>query len=209
MRIDILLYDGFDELDAIGPYEVFQMAAAEADLECRLVTAGVAELVTASHGLAIVPHGSYQSGADVLLVPGGTWVARGDVGAWAEYQRGEIPALLAQARADTPVMAGVCTGVLLLGAAGVLAKRPVATHHQARRDLVEFGSTVVAKRVVDSGDIVTCGGVTSGIDLALWLVERFFGARLAASIATTLEYQRWDGDPLDPTGVDDQVRTIE
>jgi transcriptional regulator GlxA family with amidase domain len=88
-------------------------------------------------------------------------------------------------------MAGVCTGTLLLAHAGVVGDRRAATHHDARADLAGLGVHVVDDWVVDEGSLVTSGGVTSGIDLALWLVERWFGAPRAGGIAAALEYPRF------------------
>jgi transcriptional regulator GlxA family with amidase domain len=85
-------------------------------------------------------------------------------------------------------MAGVCTGVLLLAHAGVIGARRATTHHDARADLAALGATVIAQRVVDEGTVVTSGGVTSGIDLALFLTARYFGESVAGVIAEGLEY---------------------
>jgi transcriptional regulator GlxA family with amidase domain len=84
----------------------------------------------------------------------------------------------------------VCTGAGILAAAGVLEGRRATTHHAARRDLEESGVEIVEARVVDDGDVLTAGGVTAGIDLALWLVEREWGQKLADSVARLMEYKR-------------------
>ena len=96
--IHILLYDGFDEVDAVGPYEVFQYAAESgADVDVSLVTLTDRKQVAASHGLRVVPDGVLPAAdedgrPDILLVPGGGWEAREPVdSAWAEAQNGEIP----------------------------------------------------------------------------------------------------------------------
>jgi uncharacterized protein (DUF427 family) len=89
-------------------------------------------------------------------------------------------------------MAGVCTGVMLLARAGVVDERPATTHRAAWADLAETGARVLGERVVDDGNLVTAGGVTSGIDLALRLVERFAGRAFAEREATRLEYA-WHG----------------
>ena len=79
---------------------------------------------------------------------------------------------------------------MLLAAAGILKGRPATTHHGAIKDLEASGANVVDARVVDDGNIVTAGGVTSGLDLGLWLVERFYGSQLAHKIEAQLEYER-------------------
>ena len=87
-------------------------------------------------------------------------------------------------------MASVCTGAMLLAHAGVIGTRRAGTHHSAWDDLAATGATVVRDRVVDDGELITAGGVTSGIDLALWIVERFGSLRLANGVAEQMEYSR-------------------
>jgi transcriptional regulator GlxA family with amidase domain len=93
---------------------------------------------------------------------------------------------------------------MLATAAGLTQGRPAITHHGAVDDLRASGAQVVEARVVDDGDLVTAGGVTSGIDLALWLVERHFGAELADAVAAEIEHPRhgevWRATPGQPSG---------
>jgi transcriptional regulator GlxA family with amidase domain len=105
-------------------------------------------------------------------------------------QRGDWLPLLADAAKTADVMAGVCTGTMLLAHAGVIGSRRAGTHHTAWGDLRATGATLVKDRVVDDGVLVTSGGVTSGIDLALWLVEREFGHDLAERTGARMEYPR-------------------
>lgn len=193
MQIDIIIYEGFDELDAIGPFEVLTQATQMgADLSTRLVTLEPAELVSASHGLEVKPHGVLDESADLVVVAGGGWGGRAEHGAWGEAQRGGLPAALAKLhRSGTPV-ASVCTGGMLLAAAGLLEGRPAVTHHSARDELVASGAAWSDHRVVDDGDVITAGGVTSGLDLALWLVERYFGRDLRTRVAEHIEHQPSD-----------------
>ena len=189
--IDIVLFDGVDELDAVGPLEVLRGAAAQgADLAARLVTRTEPLEVTGNHGLRLSADAVYEPGADILLVPGGGWIARAERGAWAEAERGDWLPLLKAAADGGAVMAGVCTGVMLLARAGVIGDRPAITHQGAKHELEAAGVKVLDERVVDAGALVTAGGVTSGIDLALWLVEREFGRDLAERVATRMEYPR-------------------
>lgn len=186
-----MVYDGVDEMDALGPLEVLRSAAANgADLDVNLVTRTSQDHVTGAFGLRFAPDGAYAPGADILLVPGGGWVQRAEVGAWGEFRRGDWLSLLREAGDSARVIAGVCTGTMLLAHAGVVGHRRAATHHAARGELAETGATVVEARVVDDGHLVTSGGVTSGIDLALWLVEREFGRDLADRMAARMEYAR-------------------
>jgi transcriptional regulator GlxA family with amidase domain len=104
--------------------------------------------------------------------------------------RGVIPAKLAELHAAGTTLAGVCTGAMLLAAAGVLKGRPAITHHGAISDLEASGVEIVEARVVDDGDVITAGGVTSGLDLAIWLVERFAGPKIACDVERQMEYER-------------------
>jgi transcriptional regulator GlxA family with amidase domain len=191
MRIDIAVFDGVDEMDAIGPLEVFRNAeSAGADLHAQLVTLTRTAGVTGSHGLCFTPDAVYSPGASALLMPGGGWNDRSEHGAWAEAQRGDWLDQIRTAQESGVVLTGVCTGVMLLAQAGVIGARRATTHFRACDELAATGATVVGQRVVDDGDLVTCGGVTSGLDLALWLVEREFSAELADGIAEEMEWPR-------------------
>ncbi|WP_273835239.1 DJ-1/PfpI family protein [Halococcus sp. PRR34] len=194
--IAIVLYEGFDELDAIGPYEVFENAAeAGADLDVGLCTLEPTNRVTASHGLVVEPDGALDDLADdpdLVVVPGGGWTDGAKHGARAAVERGDLPDAIAARHRNGASVASVCTGGMILAAAGVLDGRPATTHHGAINELRETAANVVDARVVDDGDVLTAGGVTSGLDLALWLVERDFGADTAETVAREMEYERRD-----------------
>ena len=192
MRVEVVVYDGIDELDAIVPFEVLQSAALidGADIEVKLVTLDGAEEVTAAHGLRLIPDGRLGERPDVLIVPGGGWNSRAPRGAWAEFQRGELPAAIAELHQAGTTVAAVCTGAMLVAAGGLTKGRPAVTHHLALEELKDTGAEVVEARIVDDGDLVTAGGVTSGLDLALWLLERHFGARIASAVEGRLEHER-------------------
>ena len=195
MDIAIVLFDGVDELDAVAPFEVFANAASEgADLTVTLCTLDGAPTVTASHGLELGSQARLDDlSPDLVVVPGGQWNARGETGAWAEAERGDIPNALRRLHDAGTTVAGVCTGGMLMARAGLTDGRPAATHHGALADLRETDARVVEARVVDDGDVVTAGGVTSGLDLALYLVEREFGEEIADAVAERMEY-----DPRGP-----------
>ena len=193
MQVQIVVFDGVEELDAFGPLEVFAAAraVAGAPIETTLVALGGPPTVAAAFGTVIAgPSGWSPGDADVLVVPGGGYLSRVPVGAWAEISKGELPSALLACPRDGLTMAGVCTGVMLLAAAGLTAGRPCTTHPQARDALIGEGGMWVDSRVVDDGDLVTCGGVTSGLDLALWLVEREHGPGVAAELERYLHYER-------------------
>jgi len=193
MQINILLFNGFDEMDAIAPFEVLQNAvAAGADFDVRLVVLDDAELVTASHGLQVKPQGRIgaDSSMDILIVPGGNWNNPTARGVRTEVEQGDIPRLIAHLHQAGIVIAGVCTGAMLMAEANILQGRNAVTHHLANPALQEKGTEIVPARVVDDGDIITSGGVTSGLDLALWLVEKFTGPQIAHDVEQRMEYER-------------------
>jgi transcriptional regulator GlxA family with amidase domain len=191
MRCEVLLYDGFDELDALAPWEVLEgVSRGRDDLDIALVSLDGEAQVRASHGTIISPHRALSEHVDVLVVPGGGWRERSKPGARTEYERGVVPIAIGERHANGALVASVCTGAMLLAAAGLLEGRPAITHHSAIADLEAAGAKVIQARVVDDGDIVTAGGVTSGLDLALHLVERHFGAVVALAAERELEYER-------------------
>lgn len=193
MRIDILVFPGFDDLDAFGPWEVLRNLQKHLPgLEVNLAGFYGAGEVCTSHGARIVVEKKFGEGPrpDWVIVPGGGWNDRSPQGARAEFEKGKIPSAIREAHENGAAIASVCTGAMLLAAAGLLKNRPAITHHTAIEDLRGNGARVMDARVVDDGDVVTAGGVTSGIDLALWLAERFAGKEVAAKIAQLLEYER-------------------
>jgi transcriptional regulator GlxA family with amidase domain len=194
MQIDILVFDGFDDLDALGPNELLRHAArAGAPFDVALVTLDGAERFVTALGTTLIPDRPLAERPDLVLVPGGGLLDGSPTGVLAEIERGAIPAALARLHADGVAVASVCTGALLLGAAGLLAGRPATTNRLALDRLAETGAEAIDARVVDDGDVLTAQGVTAGLDLALWLVERERGADFAAALARGVEYERAGG----------------
>ncbi len=196
MRFQIVVFDGFDELDAIAPYEVLRSAAAQrkgwvVELAAR---EGPRE-IRANHGLRLWAQAKLgpltgKKRPDVVIAPGGGWIDRNPQGARAEVEKGLLPDALVALHEAGAITCSVCTGGMILASAGLLKGRRAITHHGAMADLRASGAKVVKQRVVDDGDIVTAGGVTSGLDLALHLVTRFAGAKLACQLETALEYRQ-------------------
>lgn len=192
MNIQIVIFDGFEELDALGPYEVWHLAAKlKPEAEVELVTLESNAEITAANGLSVRSQGKLaEKRPDLVIVPGGGWLSRAPKGAWAEALHGALPVTLMQLHRDGVVVASVCTGAMLLSAAGLLKNRPATTNRGAVEELRAAGTQVIPARVVDDGDIVTGGGIACGLDVALWLVERFLGAETAHSVEGELEYER-------------------
>ncbi|TYT60739.1 DJ-1/PfpI family protein [Natrialba swarupiae] len=186
---EIVLFEGFDELDAIGPYEVLENGAqAGASIETDLVTLEETDLVTASHDLRVEPDGTLGD-PDLLIVPGGGWTTANE-GVRAVVEDGVLPDAVDERFTAGATVASVCTGAMILAEAGLLEGRPATTHHVAVDDLAATDANVVDERVVDDGDVLSAGGVTSGIDLALWLLEREFGAAVADDVAREMAHER-------------------
>ena len=186
MRIEIVIFDGFDELDAIGPFEVFSSAG----LDVELVGVDGPAQIRGNRGAQLVVNAGLGQ-PDALLVPGGGWLSNAEQGARAEAWRGVLPARIAELMPSVRWVASVCTGGMLLAEAGILRGRTATTNRNALADLQTYeGVTVLLNRVVDDGNIITAGGITSGFDLALHLVGCELGAEKADTVAAALEYHR-------------------
>lgn len=193
VRIGIVLYDGVDLLDVGGRYEVFLTASrlavrAGCTAPFQVVTAGVgAEPVSAYGGVGLIPQAALGDvDLDVLVVPG--TIALDPV-----LADERLLAALRAATARTALVTSVCTGAFLLGALGLLDDRPWTTHWEDVDALAERvrGAGIAAVRWVDAGSVVTAGGLSSGIAMALHLVDRLAGRDLAERTARQLDYD-WD-----------------
>jgi transcriptional regulator GlxA family with amidase domain len=194
MRIAIALFDGAEELDFAGPWEVLSYWAREISDGGVEVTTVAADLepITAAKGLRVLPeHRLHDMGqVDVFLMPGGRG-ARALLGP-DEPLHG---ALRAMAEAGT-LMTSVCTGSLVYAAAGLLHNRPATTYWSAFDELLALDPTIKPcpdDRFVDDGDVITSAGVSAGIDMALHLVIRLAGEDAARATKRGIQY-----DPQPP-----------
>ncbi|MGW3509663.1 DJ-1/PfpI family protein [Streptomyces sp. NPDC000994] len=221
MHVQIVLFDGFDPLDVIAPYEVLHAggAASGGAVQVELVSAeGPRDVVSGTGGLALRATAALDPGrAGVVLVPG----ASGPVGEPGDVPVEEaseptvpvllgrtlstpLPALLKGALDNPAMMVGaVCGGSLVLALSGLIEGRPATTHHLGLDLLDATGVHAVHARVVDDGDLVTSAGVTSGLDLALHLLEREVGPRIAHAVEELFAYERrgtvWRAQGPEPT----------
>jgi transcriptional regulator GlxA family with amidase domain len=185
--VGILLFDDVEVLDFAGPYEVFSgTEGPNGEPYVTVVTIGPTEEVTARGGLRIRPTHLLADcpPLDALVVPGGPGADLPTA-----VQRDRLLPFLRERSVLTPVTASVCTGAFLLGRAGLLDGLPVTTNHHALDALArEFpAARVEGGKVIDTGRIVTAAGVSSGIDLALHLMERWFGPEARRRAADGLE----------------------
>ena len=179
IEVGLLLFDRVQQLDLTAPYEVFASAARA---RVHLVAATL-EVVTSATGLLLAPTMSFAEcpSLDALCVPGG-------VGVNALLQDQATLDFVRRQAAGAQFIASVCTGALVLGAAGLLRGRRATTHWSAHHLLAAFGAVPVKARVVQDGNLLTGGGVTAGIDLALRLVAELAGQAAAEAIQLHLEY---------------------
>ena len=182
-RIGFVLFPRLTQLDLTGPYEILsRMRDAE-----TLLVAKTRDPVSAERGLSIVPTATFADcpPLDVICVPGGLGVndAMGDP---------ETLAFVRKSAEHARYVTSVCTGSLVLGAAGLLRGRRAASHWLSREALRKFGAEPSGERVVVDGNIITGGGVTAGIDFALRVVEELHGQAASEAIQLMVEY---DPDP--------------
>lgn len=202
MYAQIVLFDGFDPLDVIAPFEVLA-AGSEAvggDLVVELVSAqGPRPVVSGTLGLVLNATATLDpSRPGFIIVPGASGPIEGDPDdvdtipvLLARFGETDAIALVRDALANPEVtVATVCGGSLALAMAGLLEGRRAATHHLGMDVLEATGVDAVHARVVDDGDVVTAGGVTSGLDLALHLLERGYGPQVAIGVEKLFEYER-------------------
>ncbi|WP_374546160.1 DJ-1/PfpI family protein [Rhodoblastus sp.] len=178
-HIGLLLFPGVTQLDMTGPYEVFaKFPEARVDLVAKDL-----EPVTADGGMRILPTATFADcpALDLVCVPGGPGVN-------ALLNDDLVLGFIRTQARGARYVTSVCTGALVLGAAGLLAGKRATTHWMSRDMLAAFGATPVNARTVFDGNIITGGGVTAGIDFALAVAAEAFGPDLAKSIQLAIEY---------------------
>lgn len=198
-KVGIYIFDEVEVLDFAGPFEVFSVASRvkarwQADAPKPFEVFTVADShrsVRARGGLMVQPNFEITNhpAIDLLIIPGGV--------VFEELQRADIIGWISRAATMTTITASVCTGAMLLGKAGLLRNKTVTTHWA---DIAEtramFPETIVQENVrwVDTGAVVTSGGISAGIDMSLHLVARLETEELAARTARQMEY-RWQKQP--------------
>lgn len=214
MYAQIVLFDKFDPLDVIAPFEVL-VAGAQAlggGLTVELVSAeGPREVVSGTQDMALTATAALDpTKPGFIVVPGASGPINGDPDDGVET----IPVLLARAAqtALIPLMgkafanpditvATVCGGSIVLAMGGLIDNRYATTHYMGMDVLDAAGVNAVSARVVDDGDLISGGGVTSGLDLGLYLLERSYGPRIAHAVEKLFEYER-RGTAWKPSGIE-------
>ena len=191
----ILLFDGAEELDFAGPWEVLAAARRDGDRVVAVAEAGAGAVVRCNKGLGVVvDHGlADHPPLDVLVVPGGLGTRREDTNE-------ALLGWLREVDRSTTWTTSVCTGSLLLAAAGLAKGRRITTHFafvDALRERALAGEVVAGPRWVVDGKVVTAAGVSAGIDMALWLVGQLAGVEHARWTQRAIQY-----DPAPPYQAD-------
>jgi transcriptional regulator GlxA family with amidase domain len=196
-KIGILVFDGAEELDFVGPYEVFTMTnevfqrRGETRPHEILLVAEHDRPVECAKGMRVLPHRTIATcpALDVVLVPGGQGTRR-------EVENQTLLAWIRDTAANCTWVTSVCTGALLLTAAGPARGKRVTTHWgfvETLRARNEAAAVLDRVRYVRDGNLVTAAGVSAGIDMALWLVGQWHGAETARAVQRAMEY-----DPAPP-----------
>ena len=190
-QIGILIFPEAEELDFVGPLEVFAMAAKiVGDLRVALI-AERGEPVLCAKGLRVVPDHTFADSPplDLVLVPGGQGTRR-------EVSNRPLLDWLAKAAARCAWVTCVCTGSLLLHGAGLTSGRRITTHWAFVEELRQRApdtQVLAGPRYVRDGNLVTAAGVSAGIDMALWLVGQIWSAQVARNTQRAMQY-----DPAPP-----------
>lgn len=184
--IGIVVFPGVEELDFVGPWEIFTMTRALAPDSCTVYTISEdGEEVVCAKGLRVRPDHSFASApaSDLILVPGGR-------GTRTEVDNPVMIEYLRKAAERAEIMTSVCTGSFLLERVGLLRGRRATTHWGSLDRLRALNTVQVVddQRWVDEGPVVTSSGVSAGIDMALYLVGRLWGAELARGVQKAVEY---------------------
>jgi putative intracellular protease/amidase len=189
MKIAIPLYDGFTALDAVGPYEVLQSLPGA---RVTWLAAAPGPVGADTGQLHLHADAAFEDlpDPDILIVPGG-------LGTDAVLDDHRLVGWIRRAHETSRWTASVCTGSLLLGAAGVLEGLEATTHWPVLDMLSRFGARPTNRRVVEQGKVITAAGVSSGIDMALLLAARLAGDEVAQAIQLAIEY---DPEPPFDTG---------
>jgi transcriptional regulator GlxA family with amidase domain len=189
-RIGIILFDGAEELDWAGPWEVlsyWSKSHPEDDVEVFTVARDNSAPIECAKGLRVLADYSWDSvpEIDVLVYPGGR-------GTRAQVGDDEVRAWVRSVHERARLTTSVCTGALILADAGLLEGRPATTHWDDFDELLAIDGSIEARRearFVDEGDIITAAGVSAGIDMALYLIVRLHSEDRAREIKRGIHYE--------------------
>ncbi|MEM8524084.1 MAG: DJ-1/PfpI family protein [Bacteroidota bacterium] len=190
MRIVIYIYNGMTMLDAIGPYEILRNVKGT---NIKFVSKEKGEITADSHFVSINSKYSIDeiSSADILLIPGST------IAFVREMRDQEVLNWIRKVDRTTQRTVSVCTGSMILAATGLLENKKVTSHWRPIKLLSEFGVEPTRERIVDEGKYITAAGVSSGMDMAIYLINQLKGEKVAKAAQLSIEY---DPKPMFDSG---------
>jgi transcriptional regulator GlxA family with amidase domain len=184
--IAIVVFDVVEELDFVGPWEVFAFAGQIEPESCApFIVSESGGTVRCAKGLRVLADYSFETapGADIVLVPGGMGTRR-------EVDNSKLIEYVRRAARTAELVTSVCTGSFILERAGLLGGKRATTHWASLDRMRELGTVnvVEGQRYVDQGTVITSSGVSAGIDMALYVVGRLWGPELARRVQKGIEY---------------------
>ena len=185
LTVGVLLFPRVEELDFVGPFEVLSyINKIRPESTKVMLIAETAEPVEAFNGMKIIPDVTMENcpQLDILVVPGGK-------GRYAAMKNSTIQKFIQQQAQKAKYITSVCTGAFLLAEAGLLTGKKATTYHTAFAELAAYSVEVLPQKVVRAGNIITGAGVSSGIELGLYLLKEEFGAAVAQEAADNIEYK--------------------
>lgn len=185
ITIGILIFPQVEEMDFVAPFEVLSyINKIEPNSTQVFLIAERLELIQAANGMKIFPDHSFDScpSLDIVVVPGGK-------GRFQAMHNPKITEFIIHQSKQVQYVTSVCTGAFILAEAGLLTDRKATTYHSAFEELKTYTTIIVEKaKVVHDGNMITSAGVTSGLELGLYLLKILFGSILAKAVADKIEY---------------------
>ena len=184
LTVGVLLFPQVEELDFVGPFEILSyINKIRPESTKVLLIAESAEPVKAFNGMKIIPDVTMANcpQLDILVAPGGK-------GRYAAMKNTAIKEFIQQQAQKAKYITSVCTGAFLLAEAGLLKNKKATTYHTAFAELAAYSVDVLPQKVVRENNIITAAGVSSGIELGLYILREEFGAAVAQEAADNIEY---------------------
>lgn len=182
--IGVLIFPQVEELDFVAPFEVLSYSNKIKPGSTQvLLIAENSQPVEAFNGMKVIPHTTIANSPplDILIVPGGK-------GRLAAMKNSAILEFIEAQSHCAQFISSVCTGALILAAAGLLTNKQATTYHTAFDELKTYSVDVLTQKVVHDGQIITAAGISSGIELGLYLLKLLFGPSMAQEVADKIEY---------------------
>lgn len=192
LNVGIFLFPGVELLDFAGPFEVFSVTAElNAFQFFNVFTIGESGAnIKTVNGLRVAPEYNFSDhpSVDILVVPGGA-------GTKTEMEKGAVLQWLKKQHETASLTMSVCSGTRLLGALGVLDGLEIITHHEVIGEMREIAPKAIIKegvRFTDNGRVLTSAGISAGIELSLYVVQKLWGKEIADKSAVYMEYGDWE-----------------